>query len=72
MILVDELAATGHRLAVNAATQPRLLRRDREARTEFVTFTLWDSLEAIRASPATMLTPPFTTLMTIATSSNAT
>lgn len=25
-----------------------LLRRDAEARTEFVTFTLWDSLEAIR------------------------
>jgi heme-degrading monooxygenase HmoA len=26
-----------------------LLRRDAEARTEFATFTLWDSLEAIRA-----------------------
>jgi heme-degrading monooxygenase HmoA len=26
-----------------------LLRRDSGARTEFVTFTLWDSLEAIRA-----------------------
>lgn len=50
-----------------------MLRRDVGDRTEFVTFTLWESLDAIRApSPARTSRPRSTTPRTTGTSSSAT
>ena len=46
-----------------------IMRRDEGDTTEFVTLSFWDSLEAIRASPATTWSARSTTRRTTASSS---
>jgi hypothetical protein len=48
-----------------------MLRRDKGDRTEFITPSLWDSVDAIRPSPATTSRPRSSTRRTSATSSAA-